>query len=70
MVEVSSFLLIIIGLSIIGGIIFGLYYNTIISFIFNLKKRRNPSTNSNTREQENLQKLENELKNKPDLKMN
>jgi len=67
MVDVSSFLLIIIGLSIIVGIIFGLYYNTIISFIFNLKKRRNPSTNSNTREQENLQKLEDELKIKPDL---
>jgi hypothetical protein len=67
MVDVSSFLLIIIGLSIIVGIIFGLYYNTIISFIFNLKKRRNPSTNSNTREQENLQKLENELITKPDL---
>jgi hypothetical protein len=67
MVEVSSFLLIIIGLSLIGGIFFGLYYNTIISFIFNLKKRRNPSTNSNTREQENVQKLENVLKTKPDL---
>ncbi len=67
MVEVSSFLLIIIGLSLIGGIIFGLYYNTIISFIFNLRKRRNPSTNSNTREQENVQKLENVLKTKPDL---
>lgn len=67
MVEVSSFLLIIIGLSMIGGIIFGLYYNTIISLIFSLKKRRNPSTNSNTREQENVQKLENVLKTKPDL---
>ncbi|HKO40927.1 MAG TPA: hypothetical protein VJU85_06660, partial [Nitrososphaeraceae archaeon] len=67
MVETSSFLLILIGLSMIGGIIFGLYYNTIISFIFHLKKRRNPSTNSMTKEQENVQKLENVLKTKPDL---
>jgi len=51
----------------IGGIIFGLYYNKIISFIFHLTKRRNPSTNSMTKEQENVQKLENALKTKPDL---
>src|SRR5688572_6165296 len=68
MVEVSSFLLIIVGLSMIGGIIFGLYYTTIVSFIFELKKRRNPSTNSTTREQEKVkEELENELKMKPDL---
>ena len=68
MVEVSSFLLIIVGLSMIGGIIFGLYYTTIVSVIFNLKKRRNPSTNSTTREQEKVkEELENELKKKPDL---
>jgi hypothetical protein len=69
MVEVSSFLLIIVGLSMIGGIIFGLYYTTIVSFIFDLKKRRkNSSTNfTTTREQENIQKLENVLKTKPDL---
>ena len=70
MVEVSSFLLIIVGLSMIGGIIFGLYYTTIVSFIFDLKKRRkNPTTNFTTRreEQENVQKLENVLKTKPDL---
>ena len=68
MVEVSSFLLIIVGLSMIGGIIFGLYYTTIVSFIFDLKKRRNPSTNSTTREQEKVkEELENELKMKPDL---
>jgi len=52
----------------IGGIIFGLYYTTIVSVIFNLKKRRNPSTNSTTREQEKVkEELENELKIKPDL---
>src|SRR5919112_1463706 len=70
MVEVSSFLLIIVGLSMIGGIIFGLYFTTIVSFIFDLKKRRkNPTTNFTTRreEQENVQKLENVLKTKPDL---
>jgi hypothetical protein len=68
MVEVSSFLFIIVGLSMIGGIIFGLYYTTIVSVIFNLKKRRNPSTNSTTREQEKVkEELENELKKKPDL---
>ena len=68
MVEVSSFLLIIVGLSMIGGIIFGLYYTTIVSFIFDLKKRRNPSTNFTTMEQEKVKDdLENELKMKPDL---
>jgi hypothetical protein len=68
MVEVSSFILIIVGLSMIGGIIFGLYYTTIVSVIFDLKKRRNPSTNSTTREQEKVkEELENELKMKPDL---
>jgi hypothetical protein len=68
MVEVSSFLLIIVGLSMIGGIIFGLYYTIIVSFIFDLKKRRNPSINSTTREQEKVkEELENELKMKPDL---
>lgn len=68
MVEVSSFLLIIVGLSMIGGIIFGLYYTTIVSFIFDLKKRRNPSTNFTTIEQEKVkEELENELKKKPDL---
>ncbi|HEX5982334.1 MAG TPA: hypothetical protein VFY77_06675, partial [Nitrososphaeraceae archaeon] len=68
MVEVSSFLLIIVGLSMIGGIIFGLYYTTIVSFIFDLKKRRNPSTNFTTMEQEKVkEELENELKMKPDL---
>ena len=68
MVEVSSFLLIIVGLSMIGGIIFGLYYTTIVSFIFDLKKRRNPSTNFTTIEQEKVkEELENELKMKPDL---
>jgi hypothetical protein len=68
MVEVSSFLLIIVGLSMIGGIIFGLYYTKIVSVIFDLKKRRNPSTNSTTREQEKVkEELENKLKMKPDL---
>jgi hypothetical protein len=68
MVEISSFLLIIVGLSMIGGIIFGLYYTTIVSVIFDLKKRRNPSTNSTTREQEKVkEELENKLKMKPDL---
>ena len=68
MVEVSSFLLIIVGLSMIGGIIFGLYYTTIVSFIFDVKKRRNPSTNFTTIEQEKVkEELENELKMKPNL---
>src|SRR5215207_1661936 len=68
MVEISSFLLIIVGLSMIGGIIFGLYYTTIVSVIFDLKKRRNPSTNSTTREQEKVkEELKNKLKMKPDL---
>ncbi|HEX6645642.1 MAG TPA: hypothetical protein VF047_00510 [Nitrososphaeraceae archaeon] len=66
---VDSFLLIIItGLSMMGGIIFGLYYTKIISFfVFDLKKRRNQSDNSTTKGQEKAQELENALKTKPDL---
>src|SRR5688500_15020208 len=73
MVEVvDSLLLIITGLSMIGGIIFGLYYTKIGSFVFDLKKRtrsgNHNSTNSMTKEQEKVQlELENVLKNKPDL---
>ena len=69
MVEVDSLLLIITGLSMIGGIIFGLYYTKIGSFVFDLKKRRNhQSTNSMTKGQEKIQlELENVLKSKPDL---
>ena len=45
-------------------------YTILQSFpvIFDLKKRRNQSTNSTTREQEKVkEELENELKMKPDL---
>jgi hypothetical protein len=73
MVElVDSLLLIIMGLSMIGGIIFGLYYTKIGSLFFDLKKIRrishHKSTNAMTKEQERVQlELENVLKNKPDL---
>lgn len=65
---VDSFLLIITGLSMMGGIIFGLYYTKIISFfVFDLKKKRNHSNNSTTKGQEKAQALENALNTKPDL---
>ncbi|HEU5461853.1 MAG TPA: hypothetical protein VFU79_06235 [Nitrososphaeraceae archaeon] len=73
MVElVASLLLIIMGLSMIGGIIFGLYYTKIGSLFFDLKKIRrishHKSTNAMSKEQEKVQlELENVLKNKPDL---
>lgn len=66
--QVDSFLLIITGLSMMGGIIFGLCYTKIISFfVFDLKKRRNQSNNSTAKGQEKVQELENVLKTKPDL---
>jgi hypothetical protein len=65
---VNSFLLIITGLSMMGGIFFGLYYTKIISFfVFDLKKRKNQSNSSTTKGQEKAQELENALKTKPDL---
>jgi hypothetical protein len=70
MVDVDSFLLIITGgISIIGGIIFGLYYTRIFSsFIFYLKKSRSKSNNSMATNEENkVKELEDVLKTKPDL---
>ena len=70
MVDVDSFLLIITGgISIIGGIIFGLYYTRIFSsFIFYLKKNRSKSNNSMATNEENkVKELEDVLKTKPDL---
>ena len=70
MVDVDSFLLIITGgISIIGGIIFGLYYTRIFSsFIFYLKKNRSKSNNSMaTKEENKVKELEDVLKTKPDL---
>ena len=69
MVDVDSFLLIITGgISIIGGIIFGLYYTRIFSFILYLKKNRSKSNNSMaTKEENKVKELEDVLKTKPDL---
>ena len=70
MVDEDSFLLIITGgISIIGGIIFGLYYTRIFSsFIFYLKKNRSKSNNSTaTKEENKVKELEDVLKTKPDL---
>ncbi|MGZ5548742.1 MAG: hypothetical protein ACXWFZ_12425, partial [Nitrososphaeraceae archaeon] len=70
MVDEDSFLLIITGgISIIGGIIFGLYYTRIfLSFIFYLKKNRSKSNNSTaTKEENKVKELEDVLKTKPDL---
>jgi hypothetical protein len=69
MVDEDSFLLIITGISIIGGIIFGLYYTRIFSsFIFYLKKNSSKSNNSSaTKEENKVKELEDLLKTKPDL---
>ena len=67
--DADSFLLIISGISIIGGIIFGLYYTRIFSFIFDLNKNRNLPNNSTTKEEEKVKVKgqEDVLKTKPDL---
>ena len=54
--DADSFLLIISGISIIGGIIFGLYYTRIFSFIFDFNKNRNLPNNSTTKEEEEEKK--------------
>ena len=71
--DADSFLLIISGISIIGGIIFGLYYTRIFSFIFDFNKNRNLPNNSTTKEEEEeevkvkVKDQEDVLKTKPDL---
>src|SRR5918994_1054528 len=71
--DFDSFLLIAVGLSIIGGIVFGLYYNHVISLFSKRKKDRNQSQNSKFKEEEekkvdsnlikkNLPLLEDEIK--------
>ena len=68
--DADSFLLIISGISIIGGIIFGLYYTRIFSFIFDLNKNRNQQNISTTKKEEEEEKVkeqEDVLKTKPDL---
>src|SRR5829696_5394118 len=62
MVDFDSFLLIAAGLSIIGGIAFGLYYNKIISLFSKLKKDRKQSQKSKVKEEEeNEQKTNSNL---------
>jgi hypothetical protein len=67
--DAVSFLLIITGISTIGGIIFGLYYTRIFSFIFDLNKIRNYQNISTTKieEEEKVQEQEDVLNTKPDL---
>ena len=68
--DADSFLLIISGISIIGGIIFGLYYTRIFSFIFDLNKNKNQQNFSATKKEEEEEKIkeqEDVLKTKPDL---
>ena len=50
--DFDSFLLIAVGLSIIGGIVFGLYYNHVISLFSKRKINRNQSPNSKFKEEE------------------
>src|SRR5687768_12010466 len=50
--DFDSFLLIAAGLSIIGGIVFGLYHNHVISLFSKRKKDRNQSQNSKFKEEE------------------
>jgi hypothetical protein len=68
--DADSFLLIISGISIIGGVIFGLYYTRIFSFIFDLNKNKNQQNFSATKKEEEEEKIkeqEDVLKTKPDL---
>ncbi len=67
--DADSFLLIISGISVIGGIIFGLYYTRIFSFIFDLNKNKNQQNFSTTKkeEEEKIKEQEDVLKTKPDL---
>ena len=69
MVDEDSFLLIITGISIIGGIIFGLYYTRIFSsFIFDLKKIKPKSNNSTaSKDQNKVKELDDVLKTKPEV---
>src|SRR5687768_11317910 len=60
--DFDSFLLIAVGLSIIGGIVFGLYYNHVISLFSKRKKDRNQSQNSKVKEEEEEEKLGKEQK--------
>jgi hypothetical protein len=50
--DFDSFLLITVGLSIIGGIVFGLYHNHVISLFSKRKIDRNQSQNSKFKEEE------------------
>ncbi|MGZ8886986.1 MAG: hypothetical protein ACXW1A_01810, partial [Nitrososphaeraceae archaeon] len=66
--DADSFLVIILGISIIGGIIFGSYYTRIFSFIFDLNKNRNQQNISTTKKEEKqVKEQEDVLKTKPDL---
>ena len=66
--DADLFLVIILGISIIGGIIFGSYYTRIFSFIFDLNKNRNQQNISTTKKEEKHEKeQEDVLKTKPDL---
>jgi hypothetical protein len=69
--EADSFLLIISGISIIGGIIFGLYYSRIFSLISDFNKNRNLPNKSMTKkeeeQQEKVKEQEDVLNTKPDL---
>ena len=67
MVDFDSFLLIAAGLSIIGGIAFGLYYNKIISLFSKLKKDRKQSQKSKVKEEEEEEEEENEQKTNSNL---
>ena len=68
MEDADSFLLLISGISIIGGIIFGLYYTRIFSFIFDLNKNKNQQNISTTKKEEDkIKEQEDVLKTKPDL---
>ena len=53
MIDFNSFLLIVAGLALIGGVIFGLYYNRIFSLSYKIKKNdRSKSQNSKVKEED------------------
>src|SRR5918993_439535 len=56
-VDFNSFLLIVAGLSIIGGIVFGFYYNNHFNSLFSKRKKdRNKSQNSEFKEEDKVGK--------------
>ena len=65
MIDFNSFLLIVAGLALIGGVVFGLYSNRIFSLYYKVKKNdRSKSQNSKVKEDKANEEEENEKQKK------